>query len=80
MVLSFLFFAFLAYLVYRLVVGFVLPIYRTTKQVKKSFRDMREKMQDQTDYNTGTTRQTPKQPAPTQAPKSDYIDFEEIKK
>lgn len=73
MALGILFFLFLAYLVYRLVVGFVLPIYRTTKQVKQSFREMREKMGE---AQGGTSQQ---QPVKQKAPKSDYIDFEEIK-
>lgn len=78
MVLSFLFFAFLAYLVFKLVVNFILPVYRTTRQVKRKFREMNEQMR----------RQQPGAPPQNEAPKDaknkkstlgEYIDFEEVK-
>jgi hypothetical protein len=71
--LSYIFYFFLAYLAYQLVFKFILPIYRTTRQVKRGFRDMKERMNGQA-----------AEPAPSTArPKGktvgDYIDFEEIK-
>lgn len=58
---------------YQLIFNFVLPIYRTTKQVRRSFRDMQERM-------NGQQAQAPKQSArPKGKPVGDYIDFEEVK-
>ena len=78
--LRYLFFAFLIYLAYRLVFHFIIPIYKTTRQVKKQFREMHSRMQDnmsqQQPYQQHATPQatdTPKQKA------GDYIDFEELK-
>lgn len=66
----------LAYILYRFVVGFVIPVYRTTRQVKKEFREMQERMNGQMKHQ--------EQPAPEQytepkKPVGDYIDFEEVK-
>ena len=77
--LRYLFFAFLIYLAYRLVFHFVIPIYKTTRQVKKQFREMHSRMQD----NMG--QQPPYQQPVTPVTENknqqagDYIDFEELK-
>jgi hypothetical protein len=77
--LRYLFFAFLIYLAYRLVFHFIVPIYKTTRQVKKQFREMHSRMQD----NMG--QQPPYQQPVTPATENknqqagDYIDFEELK-
>ena len=77
--LRYLFFAFLIYLAYRLVFHFIIPIYKTTRQVKKQFREMHNRMQD----NMG--QQQPYQQPVTPATENknqqagDYIDFEELK-
>ena len=77
--LRYLFFAFLIYLAYRLVFHFIIPIYKTTRQVKKQFREMHSRMQD----NMG--QQPPYQQPVTPLTENknqqagDYIDFEELK-
>ena len=77
--LRYLFFAFLIYLAYRLVFHFIIPIYKTTRQVKKQFREMHSRMQD----NMG--QQPPYRQPVTPATENknqqagDYIDFEELK-
>ena len=80
MILSFLFFAFIAYLLFRLVFDFVIPIYRTTKKVKQTFREMNEQMHRQ---QQGPTSQHQPSPSNTstnkKTPLGDYIDFEEVK-
>jgi hypothetical protein len=79
MILSFLFFVFLFYVLFKLVFDFVIPIYKTTRKVKQSFRDMHQKMQEQqnTDpsYRPSANGNTKSQ----QEPLGDYIDFEEVK-
>ena len=77
--LRYLFFAFLIYLAYRLVFHFIVPIYKTTRQVKKQFREMHSQMQE------NMSQQQPYQQPATPATENknqqagDYIDFEELK-
>jgi membrane-anchored glycerophosphoryl diester phosphodiesterase (GDPDase) len=78
MILSFLFWAFIIYLAYRLVFGLILPIYKTTRQVKKGFREMSERMkQHQEGYTQKTTVSQPSKKGKDEH--ADYIDFEEVK-
>ena len=71
----FLFYCFLAYLLYVLIFRFILPIYRTTREVKKGFREMKDRMQQHTQQQNGYSTYV-KQPKDD---KGDYIDFEEVK-
>jgi len=74
--LLYIFFAFLGYLLFKLIVDFVIPIYKTTQRVKRSFREMQQKMNGQsshTQQQNNTTYDKKKKPS------SDYIDFEEVK-
>ena len=75
--LTYLFYFFLAYLLYRLVFNFIIPIYRTTRQVKKGFREMHERMNGRPQNNTQQNASAPKG---SDKPKvGEYIDFEEVK-
>jgi hypothetical protein len=79
-ILGFLFLAFIAYLVFRLVFDFIIPIYRTTKRVRKSFRDMQEHMNGGTSpYGQQENDSKQNQSNPTTGGIGEYIDFEEIK-
>ena len=77
--MRYLLYAFLIYLAYRLVFHFIIPIYKTTRQVKKQFGEMHSRMQDQ------MSQQPPYQQPATPATENkkqqagDYIDFEELK-
>ncbi len=66
------------YILYKLVFDFIIPVANTTKQVKKQFGDMQEKMrqfqQDQQKQPSSTAT-----PQPNIPEKGDYIDFEEVK-
>jgi len=87
--IRYLFFAFLIYLAYRLVFHFIIPIYKTTKQVKKQFREMSARMnrsdghgrmEDYMSQQQQANQQTsPPQPENKKAQAGDYIDFEELK-
>jgi hypothetical protein len=81
MILSFLFYLFLFYLAYKLVFDFFLPLYRTTRRIKKGFREMNERMQQHTEqYQKNTTNNTTGANTQTAKPGGgDYIDFEEVK-
>jgi hypothetical protein len=78
-ILRFLFYAFLLYLAFKLVFDLVLPVYRTTRKLKKGFREMQQKMnQHQEQYHQQSA--PPPQVKETEKSKAgDYIDFEEIK-
>ena len=77
--LRYLLYAFLIYLAYRLVFHFIIPVYKTTRQVKKQFREMHNRMQDH------MSQQPPHQQPATPVTENkkqqagDYIDFEELK-
>ena len=73
-------YAFLIYLLYRLVFHFIIPIYKTTKHVKSQVKDMQSRMQEQMNKQeqafqsaAANKTETPKEKA------GDYIDFEEVK-
>lgn len=75
--LWFLFYLFLAYIAYNLVFKFIIPIYRTTRQVKRGFREMQERMQQQAGQ-PGAHHQQQARPSAKEV-SGDYIDFEEVK-
>jgi hypothetical protein len=81
MILSFLFYVFVFYLGFRLLFDFIIPIFRTTQKIKKSFREMHQNMQQQagpfskqepTEKTSGKNNNDKKQ-------SDEYIDFEEVK-
>jgi hypothetical protein len=77
--LRYLFYAFLIYLAYRLVFHFIIPIYKTTKQVKKQFREMHSRMEDHVNQQQDSHQTMPPSPDNKKAQAGDYIDFEEVK-
>jgi hypothetical protein len=77
---SLLFYGFLIYLFYRLVFHFIIPLYKTTRQVKKSFRNMQDQMRQHTDpYGQQQQPENNQQKKPGASKVGDYIDFEEVK-
>ena len=79
MLLRYLFYAFLIYLAYRFVFHFIIPIYKTTKQVKKQFRDMHNRMQDHVNQQQSYQQTTTLKSEDNKQQAGDYIDFEEVK-
>jgi hypothetical protein len=71
-------YALLVWFLYNLVFKFIIPIYTTTRKVKKEFSEMKNKMSDFMEQQQGfQPKETPK-PTPKET-KGDYIDFEEVK-
>jgi len=70
-------YGFLIYLVYQIVFNFIVPVYKTTKQVKKGFREMHEKMNEQTKKQQSSAQSSSNNSSKNSV--GDYIDFEEIK-
>ena len=70
---------FLLYILYKLIFDFIIPIYQTTRKVKRQFGEMNAKMQEQ--MKTYNQQQNPPSSNLKQEPvqKEDYIDYEEIK-
>ena len=77
--LRYLFYAFLIYLAYRLIFHFIIPIYKTTKQVKKQFREMHSQMEDHINQQEVNQQTMPPKQEDKKAQAGDYIDFEEVK-
>lgn len=70
----------LIYILYKLIFDFIIPIYQTSKRVKKQFGEMQNKMQDQMNtfnqqQSSAANKTTPQEPLK----KEDYIDYEEVK-
>ena len=71
----YLLYALLAWFLYNLVFRLIIPVYKTTRQVKKKFREMQEEQARQQAY-----QQPSEATKPSVKPRNeDYIDFEEIK-
>lgn len=71
---------FLLYILYKLVFDFIIPIYTTTKKVKKQFGEMHNKMQDQMNkFDQQQNASASKTTAQEAVKKEDYIDYEEVK-
>lgn len=67
------------YLLYKLIFDFIIPVYKTTKQVKQKVGEMQNQMHEhmkQQQNNQFTAE--PKDNA-TKPHKEDYIEFEEVK-
>ncbi len=73
---------FALYILYKLVFDFIIPVAKTTKQVKKQFTDMSQQMQEKMNSQQGSQQQTNytnTSSAASTGKNDDYIDFEEIK-
>ncbi len=63
-------------MLYQFVFKFIVPVYRTTRKVKRGFREMQERMNQQMNqYNQQPQPQTINK----KSSDSDYIEFEEVK-
>jgi Sec-independent protein translocase protein TatA len=78
-VFKILLYAFLIYLGYKIIFEFIIPVYRTTRQVKKQFREMNERMKEHMRQQQGDQFAPEKEPQTTKEKPGDYIEFEEIK-
>ena len=71
------------YFLYKFIYGFVLPVYRTTRNVRRQFRDVQSKMNEQFRAQQQQQEQYHQQQEKATRNKNvvgDYIEFEEIKK
>ena len=81
MFLRILLFSLLAYFIYKMVVGLIIPVFKTTRKMRKEFNEIKSRMNsftnDQHQEKKGQFKS--KEPPATQSKPKDYIDFEEIK-
>ncbi len=69
----------LIWFLYNLIFRFIIPIYTTTREMKKKFRDIKS-AHDQMNQQQDFAAQGPfAEKTSSKKPKEDYIDFEEIK-
>lgn len=73
-------FAILAYILYQFIFKLVIPVYMATRKIKKGFREMQSRMQEQqvNQQQEFTTEHPGTKPQP-KAKAGDYIDFEEVR-
>jgi len=78
--LRFILYAVLAWFLYNLVFKLIIPVYKTTRQMKQKFREMHDNMQDQMQQQPDfSTQPDAAEKSTSKKSKEDYIDFEEIK-
>jgi hypothetical protein len=66
------------YILYKVIFDFIIPVYKTTKQVKTKMNDLHSRMQEQQRAQSFQPTQEPAK-KPTSISKDDYIDYEEVK-
>ena len=70
------------YILYKLIFDFIIPVYRTTRDVRKQFKDINQQMQEKMNQFNQANQQQPsaqKQEQQKKPSDKDYIDFEEVK-
>ena len=70
-------YALLAWFLYQFIFKLVIPVYKASRKIRRGFRDMQEKMNEQYSQQQKQAPQEPTRPA--KAPAGDYLDFEEVK-
>lgn len=85
MILKYAFLAFVFWLLYKLVFDFIVPVYQSTKHVRRQMGDIQEHLrrqyqqQEQAQRQAAQAQQQQDRTATKKADKGDYLDFEEIK-
>jgi sortase (surface protein transpeptidase) len=71
------------YILYKLIFGFIIPLYNASKQMKGKMSEMQQRMQKQQRADNEQERQYSQPPqmekATEKISKDDYIDYEEVK-
>jgi hypothetical protein len=79
--IKFLIYLFIFWLLYKFIFDFIIPVYQSTKQVRRQMGDIQERMRQQFEQQQQYQHPEPKRPEPVdkKSDKGDYLDFEEIK-
>ena len=70
---------FVLYLLYKLIFDFIIPVVKTTQQVKKQFGDMSTRMQEKMNEQQKQATTVNSTSRAATAKNDDYIEFEEVK-
>ena len=70
---------FLLYLLYKFIFEFIIPVYQTTKQVKRKMYEMQENMKNQQQAQSNRPQTTQNADSQKKNIDSEYIDYEEVK-
>ena len=70
---------FVLYLLYKLIFDFIIPVAKTTQQVKKQFGDMSARMQEKMNEQQKQAATVNSASRPATSKNDDYIEFEEVK-
>jgi len=65
------------YIVYKLVVNYIIPIYKTSKEVKSKMNEMQQKMAER--QQPPAAASNTRNDISAKPDKEDYIDYEEVK-
>ena len=76
--LSLAFKIFLIYVLYKLVFDLIIPLYKSTKRIRRQFTEMQQKMQNEANRQAAP-RFNPTPGEPESAKEGEYIEFEEVK-
>ncbi len=74
--MSILLWAILAYLLYQFIFRLVIPVYTTSRKIKKGFQEMQDRMKQQAG---GRDEQAQPKNSSPRSKIGEYIDFEEVK-
>jgi len=78
MILRYILWALLAYFLYKFIFDFIVPLVRTSRQIKKQVNEFQSRMQQQQQEHVQQQNNfSKKEPSTSKA--DDYIDFEEVK-
>ncbi len=71
-------YAILIIIAYQFIFKLVIPVFIASRKIKKGFREMHSRMQEQMNQANNSTNSQNK-PSPAGEKDGDYIDFEEVK-
>ena len=69
----------LIYILYKVIFDFIIPLYQTTKRVKRQVHEMNARMQEQMNAQNKQQTSAPQSNPKETVKKEDYIEYEEIK-
>lgn len=67
------------YLLYKLIFDFIIPVYKTTKQVSRKMAEMQSKMNDNIKNQQAAAQTNASTEKAARPAREDYIEFEEVK-
>ncbi|SFD32886.1 Ubiquitin elongating factor core [Chitinophaga sp. CF118] len=81
--LKIIFYTFIFWLLYKLIFDFIVPVYQSTKQVRRQMGDLQDRMrqqyQEQQQQQAASAQRPQASASAKKADNSDYLDFEEVK-